>query len=84
MAAPIDGAVAGVGAETGLNSTPQWTQNFAVGWFSLPQAVHFIDGPPLGILAEASRQKARTGEKCRHSLRPTCSAERGTIMDLRA
>jgi len=31
------------GAGAGLSSTPQCTQNLAVGWFSLPQAAHFID-----------------------------------------
>jgi hypothetical protein len=43
-AVPTD---AGTGA--GLNSTPQCTQNLAVGWFSLSQAAHFIDPSSKGI-----------------------------------
>jgi hypothetical protein len=37
------------GAGAGLNSTPQCTQNLAVGWFSLPQAAHFIALVSKGI-----------------------------------
>jgi hypothetical protein len=42
FAAETDVAVAAAGGG-GVSSTPQCTQNFAVGWFSLPQAAHFID-----------------------------------------
>jgi hypothetical protein len=40
------GAAAG-GAETAFSTTPQCTQNFAPGWFSFPQAMHFIDSSSL-------------------------------------
>src|SRR5271169_3920643 len=35
------------GAEMAFSTTPQCTQNFAPGWFSFPQAMHFIDSSPL-------------------------------------
>jgi hypothetical protein len=37
-------AGAAAGADAALSTTPQCTQNFAPGWFSFPQAAHFIDG----------------------------------------
>ena len=37
------GADAAAGALTVFKTTPQCTQNFAPGWFSFPQALHFID-----------------------------------------
>lgn len=48
------------GAEAGLNSTPQCTQNLAVGWFSLPQAAHFINPPSREYPDWASRPKPAT------------------------
>src|SRR5436309_4526152 len=53
IVAPADvgvSVVAGVDAE--LNSAPQCTQNLALGWFSLPQAPHFI----VAISCNDSRQ----------------------------
>jgi hypothetical protein len=43
------------GAGAGLNSTPQCTQNLAVGWFSLPQAAHFIALVSRGISGSGFR-----------------------------
>jgi len=60
----------------GVNSTPQCTQNFAVGWFSLPQAAHFIDSFLLGIRA--------SGFRARHAvfrIRAAARSEERRIMD---
>jgi hypothetical protein len=37
------GAAVHAGADAVPSTIPQWTQNFAAGWFSLPHAGHFID-----------------------------------------
>jgi hypothetical protein len=44
----VDGAAPAVVevVEAMLSTIPQWTQNFAPGWFSLPQAAHFMTVPP--------------------------------------
>jgi hypothetical protein len=47
------------GAGAGLNSTPQCTQNLAVGWFSLPQAAHFIEASSKGISGPGFEAEAR-------------------------
>ena len=55
--AAVDAALAGAavhaGADAAPSTIPQWTQNFALGWFSLPHAVHFIDGSSHGNLDKA-------------------------------
>jgi hypothetical protein len=48
--AALAGAAVHAGADAMTNTIPQWTQNFAPGWFSLPHAVHFIDGSSHGNL----------------------------------
>jgi hypothetical protein len=51
------GALVGAGVHAGAdavtNTMPQWTQNFAPGWFSLPHAEHFIDRSSDGNLDRA-------------------------------
>src|SRR5262249_60253570 len=42
-------AGAGCGAAAALSTTPQCTQNLALGWLSLPHAEHFID--PTSVVA---------------------------------
>jgi hypothetical protein len=44
--AALEGTGVHAGADAVTNTIPQWTQNFAPGWFSLPHAVHFIDFLP--------------------------------------
>jgi len=46
----------------GVSSTPQCTQNFAVGWFSLPQAAHFIDRFSWEFGSRAFKRGARSSE----------------------
>lgn len=57
------GALAGAGVHAGADAAsstmPQWTQNFAPGWFSLPHAVHFIDGSSDGNLDRALTRAMR-------------------------
>jgi hypothetical protein len=44
VAAAADATLAVVDAA--CSTIPQWTQNLAPGWFSLPQAAHFMTVPP--------------------------------------
>ena len=57
------GALAGAGVHAGAdavtNTMPQWTQNFAPGWFSLPHAEHFIDRSSDGNLDRARTRAMR-------------------------
>src|SRR5947208_1681083 len=75
----VAGAAAGAGANAALNITPQCTQNFAFGWFSLPQAVHFIDASSLGNLCRGSKQEPRTGDPLENPSRPTCATQRSLL-----
>jgi hypothetical protein len=40
--AALAGTAVHAGADAATSTIPQWTQNFAPDWFSLPHAVHFI------------------------------------------
>src|SRR6266545_1439796 len=56
-AGPTGGVHAGVDAVP--STIPQWTQNFAPGWFSLPHAGHFIDDSSPGTLDNAPTRAMR-------------------------
>ena len=68
--AAVDAALAGAavhaGADAAPSTIPQWTQNFALGWFSLPHAVHFIDGSSHGNLDKAltGAMRMKCGRLC--------------------
>jgi hypothetical protein len=68
--AAVDAALAGAavhaGADAAPSTIPQWTQNFAPGWFSLPHAVHFIDGSSHGNLGKAltGAMRMKCGRLC--------------------
>jgi hypothetical protein len=49
------GAAVHAGADAVPSTIPQWTQNFAAAWFSLPHAGHFIDDSSPGTLDNARR-----------------------------
>jgi hypothetical protein len=62
------GATAAGAVDIAVNITPQCTQNFALGWFSLPQAVHFIDCSSSGIFVEASKRQPDAGDAPENSV----------------
>ena len=74
--AALAGAAVHAGADAATSTIPQWTQNFAPGWFSLPHAVHFIDGFSHGNL-----DKALTGAM-RMQCGRLCAAKARLIMTL--
>src|SRR5512132_1075944 len=57
--AALAGAAVHAGVDAATSTIPQWTQNFAPGWFSLPHAVHFIDGSSDGNLDKAPTRAMR-------------------------
>ena len=57
--AEVAGVAVHGGADTVPSTIPQWTQNFAPGWFSLPHAGHFIDDSSHGTLDNALTRAMR-------------------------
>jgi hypothetical protein len=53
------GAAVHAGEDAVPSTIPQWTQNFAPGWFSLPHAGHFIDDSSPGTLDSAPTRALR-------------------------
>jgi hypothetical protein len=72
----VGAGAAAEGAVAAARTTPQWTQNFAPGWFSLPQAAHFIDGSSLGN-SQTAASSERPVEKLRRSIAADRAAESG-------
>jgi len=64
--AELAGVAVHAGADAVPKTIPQWTQNFAPGWFSLPHAGHFIDDSSRGTLdhARRGRMRMKCGRPC--------------------
>ena len=72
------GAAVHAGADAVPSTIPQWTQNFAPGWFSLPHAGHFIDDSSPGTLDNAPTWAMRM--KMRAALRHLSEAYYDSII----